>query len=290
VDPTLTNALTVDVEDYFHVHAFARVVDPKDWESYPSRVEVNTCRLLEIFAQQGIRATFFVLGWVAKKFPKLVLEISTAGHRVGCHGFAHKVIYAGTPGEFRNDVRMGKSAVEDALGGPVQSYRAPSYSVTAQTIWALDVLAEEGFDYDSSIFPVMHDNYGMPDAPRFPYLRSVKAGRFIKEFPPSTVRLFGFNCPVAGGGYFRLFPYGVTAWAVRRINEVEGQPALVYLHPWELDPDQPRIAAGWKSSFRHYNNLESTESKCRRLLKDFSWAPMEEVFPTALEKETTRGN
>jgi polysaccharide deacetylase family protein (PEP-CTERM system associated) len=282
------NALTVDVEDYFHVHAFARVIDPKDWDNYPSRVEKNTYHLLELFAGREVKATFFVLGWVAKKFPKLVAQILTAGHRVGCHGFAHQVIYAGTPADFRNDLRVGKRVVEDALGAPVRSYRAPSYSITSETLWALEILAEEGFDYDSSIFPVMHDNYGMPKAPRFPYLRSVGAGQFIKEFPPSTVRFLGVNYPVAGGGYLRLWPYQVTAWALRRINEIERQPAMVYLHPWEIDPDQPRIAAGWKSRFRHYQNLESTETKCRRLLQDFCWGPMEQVFPSTLSPEEAR--
>lgn len=279
------NALTVDVEDYFQVHAFARVVDPRDWDSYPSRVERNTCRLLDIFARQGVKATFFVLGWVAKRFPSLVRQISTAGHHVGCHGFAHRVIYSGGPSDFRKDLRLGKQAVEDAFGAPVKSYRAPSYSITAETLWALEILADEGFDYDSSIFPIIHDNYGMPEAPRFPYLRSLNNGRFIKEFPPSTVRFLGINCPVAGGGYFRLFPYGVTKWALRRINQIEGQPAMVYLHPWELDPDQPRIPAPWRSRFRHYQNLESTETKCCRLLRDFSWGPMEQVFPAALGTE-----
>ena len=275
----MINALTVDVEDYFHVHAFSRVIDPKDWDRYPSRVEENTCRLLEIFARRGVKATFFVLGWVARKFPSLVFQISKDGHQVGCHGYAHQVIYSAGPADFRKDLRLGKQAVEDALGAPVKSYRAPSYSITADTLWALDILAEEGFDYDSSIFPVIHDNYGISKAPRFPYLRSLKDGRSIKEFPPSTVRFLGVNCPVAGGGYFRLFPYVVTAWALRQINYVEKQPAMVYLHPWELDPDQPRIEAPWKSRFRHYQNLESTEAKCRRLLEEFSWGPMEQVFP-----------
>lgn len=284
----MMNALTVDVEDYFHVQAFATVIDSKDWDNYPSRVERNTYRILELFAGRGIKATFFVLGWVAKRFPNLVVQIFTAGHQVGCHGFAHQLIYAGTPAEFRHDLRLGKQTVQDVLGAAVRSYRAPSYSITSQTPWALEILAEEGFDYDSSIFPVMHDNYGMPKAPRFPYLCSLGGDQYIKEFPPSTVRVFGVNCPVAGGGYLRLWPYQVTAWALRRINEIEKQPAMVYLHPWELDPEQPRIAAGWKSRFRHYQNLDSTEAKCRRLLEDFCWGPMEQVFPTTLRPEEAR--
>ena len=281
----MINALTVDVEDYFHVHAFSGVIDLKDWDRYPSRVEENTYRLLDMFAQKETKATFFVLGWVAKKFPRLVCQISEGGHQVGCHGYAHQVIYSGGPSEFRKDLRLGKQSVEDALGAKVRSYRAPSYSITADTLWALDILAEEGFDYDSSIFPVIHDHYGISNAPRFPYLRSVNGGKFIKEFPPSTVRFLGVNWPVAGGGYFRLFPYEVTAWGLRRINELERQPAMVYLHPWEIDPDQPRIPAPWKSRFRHYQNLESTEVKFRRLLEEFSWAPMEQVFSLTAETE-----
>ena len=277
----MINALTVDVEDYFHVHAFSTVIDRMDWERYPSRVEANTYRLLEIFAEYEVKATFFVLGWVAEKFPGLVCQISKEGHQVGCHGYAHQVIYSAGPSHFRADVKMGKRTVEDALGAEVKSYRAPSYSITSETLWALDILVEEGFNYDSSIFPVMHDNYGIASAPRFPYRRAVNGGQFIREFPPSTIRLLGVNFPVAGGGYFRLLPYGLTAWALRRINQIEQQPAMVYLHPWEIDPGQPRISSSWKSRFRHYQNLESTESKCRQLLKDFSWGPMEQVFSLA---------
>ena len=274
----MVNALTVDVEDYFHVHAFAGVIDPKRWDEYPCRVERNTDRLLDLFAKHSVQATFFVLGWVAQRFPKLVDRIRKAGHSVGCHGYAHRVIYAGGPAEFREDIRSGKKAVEDALGTTVKSYRAPSYSITRATLWALEILIEEGFEFDSSIFPVVHDNYGIPDAPRFPYVRSVNGGGAIKEFPPSTLRLLGVNYPIAGGGYLRLVPYSVTAWALRRINEIEKQPAMVYLHPWELDPDQPRVAAPWRSRFRHYQNLGTTEAKCGRLLEDFSWGPMERVF------------
>jgi polysaccharide deacetylase family protein (PEP-CTERM system associated) len=179
---------------------------------------------------------------------------------------------------FRNDLRRAKQILEDIAGIPITSFRAPSYSITAKTLWAFEVLGEEGFEYDSSIFPVVHDNYGIPDAPRFPYVKRLQCGRQIREFPPSTLRLLGSNIPVAGGGYLRLFPYKVTAWAIRHLNQVERQPAMVYLHPWEIDPDQPRIAASWLSRFRHYNNLDSTETKCLKLLDDFAWAPMEEVL------------
>lgn len=270
--------MTVDVEDYFHVQAFARVIKRTDWDSYPSRVERNTMRLLEIFSEKNVRATFFVLGWVAEKCPRLLQAICEGGHVVGCHSYAHRAIYDGTQEQFRSDVRQARQIIEDRTGRVVTSFRAPSYSITTDTLWALEILGEEGFDCDSSIFPIVHDNYGIPDAPRFPYVKCLQSGRRIKEFPPSTVRLLGRNFPIAGGGYLRLFPYGVTSWAIRHLNDVEQQPAMVYLHPWELDPDQPRISASWVSQFRHYQNLDSTETKCLRLLDDFSWAPMEEAW------------
>ena len=272
------NALTIDVEDYFHVQAFAGVVAPGNWESYPRRVERNTLRLLELLGRRGVRATFFVLGWVAERCPSLIKQIFKAGHEIGCHGYAHRVIYSGGDKDFRIDVRRAKQVIEDAVVVRVRSYRALCYSITSVTLWALEILAEEGFEYDSSIFPVVHDTYGIPGAPRFPHIKELKCGRTLKEFPPSTIRLWGMNLPVAGGGYLRLFPYQVTAWAIRRINEIERQPAMVYLHPWELDVDQPRIAAPWLSKFRHYQNLSTTEKKCAKLLEEFSWAPMEELL------------
>ena len=276
------NAMTVDVEDYFHVQAFADVVAPADWDHYPSRVERNTLRLLEIFACRGIRASFFVLGWVAEKCPTLVRQICQAGHRVGCHGYAHRAIYEGDESDFRKDLRKAKRTIEDILGAAVHSYRAPSYSITARTLWALEILGEEGFEFDSSIYPIVHDRYGIPGAPRFPHLRNLQCGRQIKEFPPSTLRIFGSNIPVAGGGYLRLLPYKTTAWAIHYLNHREKQPAMVYLHPWEIDPDQPRISASWRSRFRHYHNLDSTETKCLKLLSDFTWGPMEEVLAQKL--------
>ena len=272
------NAMTVDVEDYFHVQAFAKVIGRGDWERYPSRVERNTLRLLEMFARMEVRATFFVLGWVAERFPGLIQAIGKARHRIGCHGYAHQMICGSSEKVFRNDLRRAKQILEDITGLPITSFRAPSYSITAKTLWAFEVLGEEGFEYDSSIFPVVHDNYGIPDAPRFPYIKRLNCGRQIREFPPSTLRLLGSNIPVAGGGYLRLFPYKLTAWAIHHLNHVERQPGMVYLHPWEIDPDQPRIAASWLSRFRHYNNLDSTETKCLKLLDDFAWAPMEEVL------------
>lgn len=278
----MVNALTIDVEDYFHVQAFAGVIARDEWGEYPSRVERNTMRLLEILACRNTRATFFVLGWVAQRYPHLVQAIFRAGHSIGCHGYAHRAIYAGSELDFRDDLRQAKRTIEDIAGVPVRSFRAPSYSITSQTLWALEILGEEGFEYDSSIFPIVHDNYGIPGAPRFPYVKGLRCGREIKEFPPSTLRLLGSNVPVAGGGYLRLFPYAITAWAIRHLNNSEKQPAMVYLHPWEIDPDQPRIAASWRSRFRHYQNLESTEAKCWKLLDAFSWGPMEEVISQSL--------
>ena len=274
----MLNALTIDVEDYFHVTAFARNIQPKDWDHYPLRVEENTKRILEILGQRSVQGTFFVLGWVAERCPRVVEAIRRAGHCIGCHGYGHRAIYEGSESEFRNDVQRAKKTIEDITGELVTSFRAPSYSITAETLWALEILGEEGFEYDSSIFPIVHDTYGIPGSPRFPYIKPLLCGRQIKEFPPSTLRIFGHNIPVAGGGYLRLFPYDVTAWAIRRLNDVERQPAMVYLHPWEIDPAQPRIPTSWCSRFRHYQNLTSTEEKLNKLLRDFSFSSMEQVL------------
>jgi len=278
------NALTVDVEDYFHVQAFADVILPNQWSQYPLRVENNTRRLLEMFGRRGIRATFFVLGWVAEHCPGLVKEIASAGHEIGCHGYNHQMIGHADEQAFRDDIYRAKALLEELIGASVRCYRAPSYSVTARTLWALDILHHAGFEYDSSIFPVVHDQYGIPDAPRFPHYRSLGEGRRIVEFPPSTLSIYGANLPISGGGYFRLLPYGLTAWAIRHINEKEAQPAMFYLHPWEIDPAQPRIAASWRSRFRHYQNLHSTEEKLARLLEEFSWAPLTAVVEATLTK------
>ena len=278
LDAQVSNVMTVDVEDYFHVQAFAGVIDRRQWDRYPVRVEQNTRRILEIFKDFNVRATFFVLGWVAERYAPLVREIADAGHEIGCHGYAHQPIYGGDEKEFRQDVRRAVSVLEKILATRIRSYRAPSYSVTRDTLWALDVLADEGFENDSSIFPVVHDNYGIPDAIRFPHTRQLNHGASITEFPPSTVRLLGNNVPVAGGGYLRLYPYRFTSWAIRYLNRQEKQPALVYLHPWEIDIGQPRIAAPFRSRFRHYQNIGTLESKLKKLLADFAWKPMGEVL------------
>lgn len=284
----MVNALTFDVEDYYHVQAFADVIRPTDWSSYPGRVEQNTYRLLEILAARKIRATFFILGWVAERCSHLVAEIFNAGHEIGSHGYNHQMIGRGDEKTFRDDILRAKGILEDRLGKAIKSYRAPSYSITSKTLWALDILAEAGFECDSSIFPIVHDNYGIADAPRFPHYKSLGAGARIAEFPPSTLRICRLNLPVAGGGYFRLFPYSATAWSIRQINDKELQPAMVYLHPWEIDPEQPRIVASFRSRFRHYQNLRSTEEKLLRLLEEFSWAPMSEVLAMSLKNSVSR--
>ena len=284
----MINALTIDVEDYFHVQAFAGVISPTDWCHYPMRVENNTYRLLELLERRCIHATFFILGWVAERCPGLVRDIFNCGHEIGSHGYSHQMISRGDQESFRGDISRAKSILEDQIGSKVKCYRAPSYSITSNTLWALQILGELGFEYDSSIFPVRHDYYGIPDAPRFPHYRFLRDGGRLLEFPPSTLRAYGINLPVAGGGYLRLLPYGVTAWAIRRINEKEAQPALVYLHPWEIDPEQPRVAAPWRSRVRHYQNLRSTEEKLRRLLDDFSWASMTEVLSLSLSNASSQ--
>ena len=225
-----------------------------------------------------MKATFFVLGWVAERCPDLVKRIQGLGHEIGCHGYAHKAIYDGTYVEFERNLRRAKEVIENITGRALKSYRAPSFSITSRTMWALGVLAEEGFENDSSIFPIDHDLYGIPDAPRFPYIKVLDIEHVIKEFPPSTLRFCGRNFPIGGGGYLRLLPYGWTASAIRRLNNVEKQPAMVYFHPWEIDPDQPRITTTWRSRFRHYQNLASTEKKLLKLLKNFSFSTMEEVL------------
>ena len=274
----MLNALTIDVEDYFHVQAFADVISSAHWDEYPVRVERNTFRLLEILGRRNVKATFFILGWVADRCPALVRAIVDSGHEIGSHGYGHQMLTRGSQANFRADLTRAKSAIEDQTGSRVTCFRAPSYSITSKTLWALEILGEFGFEYDSSIFPIRHDYYGIPDAPRFPHYWSLQSGARLLEFPPSTVRVLGINVPIAGGGYLRLLPYKVTAGAIRRLNQKEDQPAMVYLHPWEIDPDQPRLDACWRSRFRQYQNLQTTEDKLSRLLDEFSWAPMSKVL------------
>ncbi len=273
----VVNALTVDVEDYFHVSAFEGVIRRDRWDAYERRVTANTMRLLAAFDQAGVRATFFVLGWVAEREPSLVRAIVAAGHELASHGYAHRLIYEQDRAAFREDVRHAKALLEQIAGMAVRGYRAPSFSITPRSRWALEVLIEEGYAYDASIFPIRHDRYGMPGAPRHPYVERA-AGRSIAEAPATTVAFGRMTLPVAGGGYFRLFPYAFTRWAIRRVNEQDQAPAIVYLHPWEVDPLQPRINAGRMSRFRHYTNIRHTEPRLRRLLNDFAFAPLGEVL------------
>ena len=265
----IANAMTVDVEDYFHVSAFASVIKPSDWDDFPCRVEANTDRLLGIFDDAGIEATFFVLGWVAERYPTLIRRIAEAGHEIASHGLTHQLVYDQTPSTFREETRKGKEILEDLVHKPVLGYRAASYSITSKSLWALDILADLGFQYDSSIFPVRHDRYGMPGEPRWPYRKATPGGGELIEFPLSTLDVGGYRLPVAGGGYFRLFPYALTKHAIRRTNHGAGNPFIFYLHPWELDPEQPRVRAGRLSRFRHYLNLGKTQGRLRRLLRDF---------------------
>jgi polysaccharide deacetylase family protein (PEP-CTERM system associated) len=273
----MLNALTVDVEEHFHVEAFASCVARESWDGCASRVERNTDRVLEIFDRHNVRATFFVMGWVAERHAALVRRIAAAGHEIGCHSYAHQRIHRQPPEEFRADVRRARRLLEEHSGGKIACYRAPSFSIVRKTLWALDILAEEGFRIDSSIFPVRHDLYGIPDAKRFPHWGPTGAGTRIFEFPPSTIRRFGNNWGVGGGGWLRLFPYHFTRTALQSINNREGMPAMVYLHPWELDPAQPRIAAPLRSRVRHYTNLSRMQEKLERLLGDFRFAGLSEV-------------
>ncbi len=276
----VTNALSFDVEDYFQVSAFEGSVRREDWVKFESRVAANTRLILEILDRGGARATFFVLGWVAEHHPDVVREIAGRGHEVASHGYSHRLVYGMTPEEFRDDVRRSKDLLEGIAGRPVLGYRAPSFSIVARSLWGLQVLVDLGFRYDSSIFPVRHDRYGIPSHPRFPHRMVTEGGGRsgeIVEFPMTTARWGGLQLPVAGGGYLRLLSYRYIRWGLRRVNG-EGQPAVFYLHPWELDPGQPRLPCGWKTRIRHYASLGRTAGSLKRLLGDFRFAPMADVL------------
>ena len=277
------NAMTVDVEDYFHVSALSEVIRRDDWSTMEYRAERSTERLLELFEKQGIRATFFVLGWVTERSPALVRRIHAGGHEVACHGLTHELVYRQTPEVFRAETHKSKTMLEDAIGAPVIGYRAASYSITAASYWAIDILCELGFKYDSSIFPIAHDRYGIPGASRQPGPLRGKNGHTIVEFPLSTKKLFGVTVPVAGGGYFRLLPYWFTRWALSSINRDDALPFIFYLHPWEIDADQPRFKASLLSRFRHYNNLDVCETRLRKLVQDFRFTTVRNVLSSYLE-------
>ncbi len=276
-ESSIVNALTIDVEDYFQVSAFEGTVSRAQWDGFESRVVRNTERLLEILDQASVKATFFVLGWVAVRCPGLVVRIADGGHEIASHGYDHRLIYEQTPAEFRDDVRRAKAELEATCGKAVLGYRAPSYSITERSLWALDVLVEEGYVYDCSIFPIHHDRYGIPDSPRHAYTIARSSGSLL-EIPPATIAVAGMNLPVAGGGYFRILPYSWTRRGIRHLNEVENQPALFYVHPWEFDPAQPRLDACWRSRLRHYTNLSGTEGRLRQLLQDFRFGSIGTVL------------
>lgn len=278
------NAMTIDVEEHFHVSVFDGLVPRDRWTRLESRVCANTGRLLQILGDADVRATFFVLGCVAERFPQLVRDIASQGHEVASHGYAHRLISDQTAQAFRDDVRRAKALLESITGLPVRGYRAPSYSVTPRTLWALDILADEGHEYDASIFPIHHDRYGIPLSPRHPYIVR-RNGRTLIEAPASTTAVGPLNLPIAGGGYFRLLPYAWTHWGISRVNRREGRPVIFYLHPWEIDPDQPRLDAGLISRFRHYRNLGKTEHRLRRLLGDFRFGPMAAVLDVTADPD-----
>lgn len=267
----IPNALTVDVEDYFHVAALAPNIHRDSWTSRESRVVENTHKLLALFEKSDVRGTFFVLGWVAERYPQLVKDIAAGGHEIACHGYSHRLVYEQSPEEFHDETRRSKNLLEDIVGSAILGYRAASYSIVRESLWAIDILVELGFSYDSSIFPVHHDRYGIPDAERIPNRMSTPGGKSIVEWPLATAGILGFRLPVAGGGYFRLLPYWLTHWGLSSINRSERQPFIFYLHPWEIDPAQPRVAASRLSRFRHYTNLDKCEARLQRLLGDFKF-------------------
>ncbi|TWU21229.1 Peptidoglycan deacetylase [Novipirellula galeiformis] len=274
--PPLPHILSVDVEDYFQVSAFEHRITRDEWPTLPCRVEASTDRLLQLFADHDVHGTFFVLGWVARRYPELVRRIAQAGHELASHGYWHRLVYDLTPEAFRQDIRDSREAIGDAAGVAVTAYRAPSFSITERSMWALDVLVEEGFTVDSSIFPIRHDRYGVPDARPEVHQRQTAAGPIV-EVPPTVGTLGKFKVPI-GGGYFRLFPLAVTQRAIDSVA-AQQRPAMLYLHPWEIDPDQPRIeGVGMRSRFRHYVGLRRTESRLRSLLQSHRFTTMSNVL------------
>jgi len=269
----ILNAFTVDVEDYYQVSAFAKVVNPADWDHYQSRVVNNTHRLLKVLDTHQVRGTFFILGWVADRYPHLVRDIQKSGHEIGCHSFWHRLVYNMSPNEFREDLRQACRAIEEITGERITAYRAPSFSITRKSLWALEILADEGFRFDSSIFPIHHDLYGIPNAQRFPHPIQTASG-MLWEFPASVFPIGKLNLPVAGGGYFRLYPVRFSHYFLRRINHSSRRPFVFYIHPWEIDPDQPRLPGPLSSRFRHRVNLARTERKLKWMLTRYRFGSL----------------
>jgi polysaccharide deacetylase family protein (PEP-CTERM system associated) len=271
----ITNALTIDVEDYFQVSAFAPHIDRAHWDTTECRVERNMHRMLDMLARHDTKATFFTLGWLAERYPALVRRIVADGHELASHGYGHERVTDLTEAAFFNDIQSAKAILEDIGGVPVVGYRAPSFSIGASNLWALDTLERAGYRYSSSIYPVQHDHYGMPDAPRFAH--QIRTG--LTEIPPTTLRLLNRNLPSSGGGYFRLFPYALSRWMLQQVNQRDAQPAIFYCHPWEIDADQPRVKGiSAKTRFRHYVNIGRTERRLERLIQDFRWGRMDQIF------------
>jgi len=280
----MQNAMTVDVEDFFQVSALEPYIPRNSWQNYTSRVEAKTDRILELFEQYDAKATFFTLGWVAAHYPDLIKRIVRQGHDLASHGWDHKRVTELNRKEFSEDVKKSKRILEDVSGTEINGYRAPSYSFTKENDWAHDVLLEQGYLYSSSVAPIQHDLYGIPNAPRFSF---ECANNNILELPITTTRLAGKNIPCGGGGWFRLYPYPISTWAINRVNTKDKNAAIFYFHPWEIDPQQPRIKGiSVKTRFRHYQNLEKMEHKIVRLLKDFSWSSIPDVFATDLKRVT----
>ena len=279
----MRNALSVDVEDWFQVGAFERVIAREAWDSLPRRVEANTDRVLALFEQTGVKATFFTLGWIARRHPALVRRIADAGHEVASHGWDHRRVFTFEPGEFRTDLIAARAAIEDAAGTAVTGYRAPSFSIDARTPWAHPILAEQGFAYSSSVAPLAHDHYGWRESPRFAW--QPVAGASLIELPVTTVEIAGRRLAAGGGGFFRLLPYAFSNWAIGRVNRAEARPAIFYFHPWEIDPDQPRVAAApFKSRLRHYTNLSVMEPKLLKLLGAHRWGRTDDVAEVERER------
>ncbi len=276
-DSIACNAMTIDVEDYFQVSAFEPHIPRSAWESLPCRVERNIELILTLLEAHSSLATFFALGWVAERYPELIRRIVAAGHELASHGYGHRRATEQRPTEFREDVRRAKQLLEDTAGVPVRGYRAPSFSIGRYNAWAHDCLAAEGYRYSSSIYPIRHDHYGMPEAPRFPY-RPQEGGELL-EIPVTTVRVLNTTLPAGGGGYFRLLPYSLSRWCMQRVNRSDGKPCVFYFHPWEIDPDQPRQQGiTIKTRFRHYINLSRMQMRIERLLQDFRWGRMDRIF------------
>jgi polysaccharide deacetylase family protein (PEP-CTERM system associated) len=287
----ITHAMTVDVEDYFHVAAFNKVIKQEEWDQWPCRVEANTHKLLQLFADANIKITFFILGWVAERYPELVKTIRAQGHEIASHGYSHQLIYKQDPQVFRAETAKSKLILEDLGQAPVIGYRAASYSITRKSLWALDILAELGFTWDSSIFPTRHDNYGIPGSPEEPYKIITTSGSVLTEFPLTTAKVFGQSVPAAGGGYFRQYPYALSRWLFERATLNQTKPQIFYLHPWEIDPDQPRVPnASWFSNFRHYTNLSRCLPRLERMIDDFEFGTISQSLGSASISKTIKLN